>query len=841
MARWSFKEALRLVFLVIVVLQINFLSTEVVAQETAKISTSWRNNNHSVANVTRALLYPYYTFNDSSGPFMQIILLKEIRPRVGYACGFVSNGTDDSFVFSIGIVHYRTDFVGVHYWSDLDVVWFANRNKPIRENGTLQFLPDGNLILKDADGTLVWSTSTSNKGVVGMKVMETGNLVLHDGNNQTVWQSFDHPTDTLLPGQKLVDGQTLVARLSETSWNEGNYYLLVNHQGLFAFYKSNSPQMYFNFFIRGERESIETSYVKAVNGTLALYISSAEPNEPDAVFSKPSSMKYIRYDYDGHFRVYNEENGPVDLLADFLSECDYPTVCGSLALCSGGQCSCPSGFERSDNQNNSGCVEINPTKCDGPRSHGLLHLTDVYYFNYVDFDAAVLKATDIESCRWLCLRNCSCKAVLFQHFFSNFSRGNCFLPSPVLSLISDGKQRNDFESSAFIKISNDMSNTSGSSASSKRKGIIAGLTAGIFCLSVVILGICIVRRKKQSTEEDVETYWEQLSGMPVRFSFQELQDATGNFSKLLGEGGFGSVFEGVLKNEEKIAVKQLNSLGQGKKEFLAEVQTIGSIHHINLVRLIGFCVENHHRLLVYEFMNNGSLDKWIFSKDSVQPTLVWLTRRNIIHDIAKGLAYLHEECRQKIVHLDIKPQNILLDENLCAKVSDFGLSKSIDKDQNQIVTTLRGTPGYLAPEWLSSFITEKADVYSFGVVVMEIICLRKNFDMSESEDRVHLLDLFRRKDEEDRLIDMIESNDEDTRLNISDMIRTMKLALWCLRSDFTQRPSMSAVVKVMEGTLDPEINLEHQTLDFNPLAAIRRKSEFETTVSVPPSVLSGPR
>ena len=259
------------------------------------------------------------------------------------------------------------------------------------------------------------------------------------------------------------------------------------------------------------------------------------------------------------------------------------------------------------------------------------------------------------------------------------------------------------------------------------------------------------------------------------------------------------------------------------------------------MRLIGFCVENHHRLLVNEFMNNGSLDKWIFSKDSVQPTLDWLTRRNIIHDIAKGLAYLHEECRQKIVHLDIKPQNILLDENLCAKVSDFGLSKSIDKDQNQIVTTLRGTPGYLAPEWLSSFITEKADVYSFGIVVMETICLRKNFAMSESEDRVHLLDLFRRKDEEDRLIDIIESNDEDTRLNISDMIRTMKLALWCLRSDFTQRPSMSAVVKVMEGTLDPEINLEHQTLDFNPLAAIRRKFEFETTVSVSPSVLSGLR
>ncbi|KAL7186553.1 hypothetical protein ACSBR2_028312 [Camellia fascicularis] len=165
-------------------------------------------------------------------------------------------------------------------------------------------------------------------------------------------------------------------------------------------------------------------------------------------------------------------------------------------------------------------------------------------------------------------------------------------------------------------------------------------------------------------------------------------------------------------------------------------------------RLIGFCAQKSHKLLVYEYMPNGSLDKWIFQRNQ-ELILGWQSRRKIIMDIAKGLAYLHEECRQKIFHLDIKPQNILLDENFNAKISDFGLSKLIDKDQSQVVTTMRGTPGYLAPKWLSSIITEKVDVYSFGVVVLEMLCGRKNLDRSQPEEDMHLLSLFKKKAEEE--------------------------------------------------------------------------------------------
>ncbi|KAL3717275.1 hypothetical protein ACJRO7_008795 [Eucalyptus globulus] len=217
--------------------------------------------------------------------------------------------------------------------------------------------------------------------------------------------------------------------------------------------------------------------------------------------------------------------------------------------------------------------------------------------------------------------------------------------------------------------------------------------------------------------------------MPTRFMYDNLKTIIEEFSKKLSICGFGFVFKGNLSDGTKVAVKRLDGFGQVKKSFLAKVETIGNIHHMKLVRLVGFCAEKSHRLLIYEYMSNGSLDRWIFHKSN-ECVLDWQQGKKIILVIAKGLNYPHEECRQKIVHLDIKPQNILLDGNFNAKVADFGLSKLIDMDQSQVVTIMRGTPSYLAPKWLSVAIIEKVVVYSFGVVILEIVCERKIFDHS---------------------------------------------------------------------------------------------------------------
>ncbi|XP_028073400.1 G-type lectin S-receptor-like serine/threonine-protein kinase SD2-5 [Camellia sinensis] len=332
--------------------------------------------------------------------------------------------------------------------------------------------------------------------------------------------------------------------------------------------------------------------------------------------------------------------------------------------------------------------------------------------------------------------------------------------------------------------------------------------------------------------------------MPIRFSYKDLRAMTCNFNDKLGEGGFESVFQGKLSDGTKIAVKCLNGFGHVKNSFLAEVETIGSIHHVNLMRLIGFCAEKSHRLLVYEYMSNGSLDTWIFHRHQ-DLTLGWQSRKKIIMAIAKGLTYLHEECRQKILHLDIKPQNILLDEHFNVKISDFGLSKLIDKDQSQVETIMRGTPGYLAPEWLNSIVTEKVDVYSFCVVDLEMLCGRKNLDRSQLEEDMHLLDLFKRKAEEEHLVDIVDKYNDNMQIHREEVVEMMRVAVWCLQSDFS-RLSMSMVVKVLEGSVEVENNLDY---DFTtPVArrAIRAAGNQEDAIGAVagplfPSVLSGPR
>ncbi|XP_040942100.1 G-type lectin S-receptor-like serine/threonine-protein kinase SD2-5 [Gossypium hirsutum] len=295
--------------------------------------------------------------------------------------------------------------------------------------------------------------------------------------------------------------------------------------------------------------------------------------------------------------------------------------------------------------------------------------------------------------------------------------------------------------------------------------------------------------------------------MPTRFSYEELKNVTKNFSNKVDEGGYGSVFHGTLPSGSEIAVKHLVGFGAVNKSFVAEVQTIGSIHHFNLVSLVGFCAQKFNRLLVNKYMANGPLDRWIFNKN-YESALRWHIRKKIIIDIAKGLAYLHEGCLQKIIHLDIKPQNILLDENFNARVSDFGLSKLIGRDQSRVVTTIKGTPGYMAPEWLSSVIIEKAHVYSFGIVILEILCGRPNVDKSQQEEDMHLLKLFRRKQEEGQLLDLVDQCSDDMQSNATEFVEMMKVAASCLQNEYARRPSMFAAVKLFEDSYDVVSNLK---------------------------------
>nr|XP_051222490.1 PR5-like receptor kinase isoform X2 [Lolium perenne] len=376
----------------------------------------------------------------------------------------------------------------------------------------------------------------------------------------------------------------------------------------------------------------------------------------------------------------------------------------------------------------------------------------------------------------------------------------------------------------------------------RRVAAILAPVVGFILLTVLFLTIFFIRKRRLQRQHQMEEEeeFEGLQGTPMRFTFKQLKVATDQFTHKLGEGGFGSVFKGQI-GDERIAVKRLDRTGQGKREFSAEVQTIGSIHHINLVRLVGFCAEKSHRLLVYEYMPKGSLDRWIyFQDDNNAPPLDWSTRCKIIKQIAKSLAYLHEECTKKIAHLDVKPQNILLDHNFNAKLSDFGLCKLIDRDMSQVVTRMRGTPGYLAPEWLTSHITEKADVYSFGVVVMEVVSGRKNLDTSRSEGSIHLITLLEEKVKSDRLADLTDNNSYDMQAHKQDAIQMMVLAMWCLQIDCKKRPKMSEVVTVLEGKMDADTSIDY---NFVTTGQVNVGIAGNVNPSAPPlnSDVSGPR
>ncbi|KAK8960666.1 G-type lectin S-receptor-like serine/threonine-protein kinase SD2-5 [Platanthera guangdongensis] len=819
---------------------------------TANLSTSWTIG----PSLTRNITYP-----DGS-----TILALLVRGFFGpsFAFGFFCSSPCSSFLLSIYIVYTNSGSLITNLNSaPPQLIWSANRQRPVRLNATLLFSPSGDLILRDADGSLVWSTNTSGEGAASLTLLNSGNLVIMDNKSNHFWASFDHPTDSLLVGQSLKQGQSLTSN-SSTNSTQGLFFITVDSNGLRAFIESNPPQIYYakpNASSSAKPQN-RSAYATFQNGSLDIFMSSTHPNLPDYSISLPTSpsTQYIRLDSNGHLGLYAWNEGwsfAQQVFDEFPDDCAYPTVCGHYGICSNGQCSCPqlkngnSDYFRPVDplKINSGCNPVASISCRSNESIELLAVDEVAYFNYIDQSSSVMRTTDENSCKEACLRNCSCKAALFR-YNDDLTTGSCYLPSEIFSLMINNPQNSHYNSSAFLKVQtvsaptpdSSISTGSSSSSGSQKMGIIIGvISVFVFAAMVLLVLIFVVRRRRRrrAREEDEDQFGE-IPELQARFSHDELVMATENFKNKLGEGGFGSVYVGTLKNGTKVAVKRLNGVGRAKTEFVAEMKTLVAIHHINLVKLIGFCSEGDHRLLVFEFMPNGSLDKWIFNRTH-NASLDWQTKCRIISNIAKGLSYLHEGCKQRIIHLDIKPQNILLDENFNAKVADFGLAKLVDRDQDQVMTRMRGTVGYLAPEWLTSVISEKADVFSFGVVVMEIVCGRKNLDNS-LKGEVHLVSLLQEKIGEGRITDMIEGRENYEQWEEDEAAAMLKLAAWCLQTDSGRRPSMAVVVKVLEGGLNVETNVNHNfftaaTLGKNDAACWNDSNSAKPTASL----LSGPR
>ncbi|WCJ43325.1 Leucine-rich repeat transmembrane protein kinase [Euphorbia peplus] len=342
------------------------------------------------------------------------------------------------------------------------------------------------------------------------------------------------------------------------------------------------------------------------------------------------------------------------------------------------------------------------------------------------------------------------------------------------------------------------------------RGISAGAVAGIVAaICVVVMIILIVLRKKGylGGKEPVDNELRGLDLQTGYFTLRQIKRATNNFDPTfkIGEGGFGPVYKGVLSDGIVIAVKQLSSKSkQGNREFVNEIGMISALQHPNLVKLYGCCIEGNQLLLVYEYLENNSLARALFGGEEHRIKLDWQRRKKIVLGIAKGLAYLHEESRLKIVHRDIKATNVLLDKDLNAKISDFGLAKLDEEENTHISTRIAGTIGYMAPEYaMRGYLTDKADVYSFGVVLLEIVSGKSNTNYRPKDEFVYLLDWAYVLQEQGNLLELVDPLLESN-FSKKEAKRILSLALLCTNPSPTLRPSMSSVVSMVEGKIEVE-------------------------------------
>ncbi|XP_010479905.1 PREDICTED: probable LRR receptor-like serine/threonine-protein kinase At1g53430 [Camelina sativa] len=366
------------------------------------------------------------------------------------------------------------------------------------------------------------------------------------------------------------------------------------------------------------------------------------------------------------------------------------------------------------------------------------------------------------------------------------------------------------------------------------KGLSNGAVAGIVIAACAVFGLLVLLvlwitgylGGKKEVDENVE-----LRGLDLQtgsFTLKQIKRATNNFDpeNKIGEGGFGPVYKGVLADGMTIAVKQHSSKSkQGNREFVTEIGMISALQHLNLVKLYGCCIEGKELLLVYEYLENNSLARALFGTENQRLHLDWSTRKKICLGIAKGLYYLHEESRLKIVHRDIKATNVLLDLSLNAKISDFGLAKLDEEENTHISTRIAGTVGYMAPEYaMRGYLTDKADVYSFGVVCLEIVSGKSNTNYRPKEEFVYLLDWAYVLQEQESLLELVDP-DLGTSFSKKEAKSMLNIALLCTNPSPTLRPPMSSVVRMLEGKIKvQQPPLVKREVDPSGSAAMRFKA-----------------
>ncbi|WCJ36979.1 G-type lectin S-receptor-like serine/threonine-protein kinase LECRK3 [Euphorbia peplus] len=712
---------------------------------------------------------------------------------------------------------------------DRTIVWYANGDDPAPIRSVLELTSDRGLVLTGPQGEEIWRSGISMGEAAYGLMNDTGNFMVESNAAETLWQSFEHPRDTLLPGQTLErGGRILNSRLRETNFSLGGFQfrLIPNGNGVLNFNNFPTGFAYDAYYLTNTADTTNLSNAGlriVFNESAYLYVLRASNRRelvtPGVVVSASAYYHRVILHFDGVLVQYsypknstksNEKWEVIFRVPDNIcrSESKFGSgPCGYNGLCKlsddqRATCGCPPLFSRLDpNDEYGGCKPDYITqscKDDEPDPSEDFDFIQLANTDWPLSDYEGYNPYSIEDCQKSCREDCFCNVIVV-------AGSTCWKKKLPLS---NGRQHASLAVRSFIKVRKGSNVTGGGlpplsfPAEKKNQGslvlLVSLLLGGSVFINFILFGLLgftfrIFYHKKSTTVE--------LGNSNLRrFSYKELVEATNGFTEELGRGSFGVVYKGhrKLDKELPIAVKKLQSIvADSEKEFRTEVEVIGQTHHKNLVKLVGFCNEEQHRLLVYEFLSSGTLSNFLYGDIK----LCWEQRTRIAFGIAKGLVYLHEECSTQIIHCDIKPQNILLNENYDAKIADFGLAKLLMLDQTQTFTAIRGTKGYVAPEWFrNSPVTPKVDVYSFGVLLLEIICCRRNVDAELSVEEAILIDWAYDCYSEGRM-NVLVGNLEEAVDDMKKVERFIMVAIWCIQEDPNLRPTMKMALLMLEGII----------------------------------------